>query len=352
MMKKHLLLLPFLLLNLSVQAQNKELSKKDRDNLNIKYYEQIKSTFEKPEYHYSTRPYTPSNYFHPFNFNDEKQATLLDSLKSNSKLKFIRTEKDKRLSLCVTFPKMDVNTFSTIWETKLSLLEAHIYSSGNKEIELTTAFDYAINSIDTYKQNNIIMFNRLKLNKEMTLVDSTLDIDKCHGNVRFKLGFVVGYDSLRLDRSSISKTYKFGDAEIKVIDIIENKVIIQVIHSKIPFTNQNLTLLNFDSIGNNLVMDYKYIEQQSRMNSQQLNPELKKPLFLFTFTLRQVDYEIFKENPEISCEDKSKLFPLRQKNRPFTSYIVYCSYAPLKNSFILFKPIYGNEQILETKLSK
>ena len=42
MMKKHLLLLPFLLLNLSVQAQNKEMSKKYRDNLNVKYYEQIK----------------------------------------------------------------------------------------------------------------------------------------------------------------------------------------------------------------------------------------------------------------------------------------------------------------------
>jgi len=349
-MKKHLLLLPFLLLNLSVQAQNKELSKKDRDNLNIKYYEQIKSTFEKPEYHYSTRPYTPSDYFHPFNFNDEKQATLLDSLKSNSKLKFIRTEKDKRLSLCVTFPKMDVNTFSTIWETKLSLLEAHIYSSGNKEIELTTAFDYAINSIDTYKQNNIIMFNRLKLNKEMTLVDSTLDIDKCHGNVRFKLGFVVGYDSLRLDRSSISKTYKFSDAEIKVIDIIENKVIIQVIHSKMPLSSQQLTLLNFNLIDNVLVGDNIYYNKQSELNAKQPNPKLKKPLFTSMYTIQQVEYEIFKENTELSYEDYKKSFPLRQKNRPYTTYFIYCSYAPLKNSFILFKPIFGDEQIIETKL--
>jgi len=351
-MKKQLLLLPFLLMSLSFHAQNKELSKKDRDSLNLKLYEQVKSTFKKPEYHYKTAPYTPSNYFHSFNLNDEKQATLLDSLKSNTELKFIRTKKDKRLSLCVAFPKMDPKSFSTIEETKLSLVEAHIYSSGNKEIELTSAYNYAGNNIDTYKQNNMIVSYRLRLNKEMALADSTLDIDKCYGNVRFKLSFVVGYDSLRLDHSSISKTYKFGDTEIKVIDIIENKVVIQVIHSKIALTSQHSTLLNFDSIGNNLVNDYRYNQQQSANNAQQPNPALMKPLFTNMYTMQQVDYEIFKENPEISYEDNRKLFPLRQKNRPFTSYIVYCSYAPLKNNFMLYKPIFGNEQILEAKLSK
>ena len=350
MIKKYLMVLSVLILNLSVQSQSTELSMKEKDILKLKLYEGVKSTFKKTEYHYTTVPYTPSVYFHPFNLSNEKKTALLDSLKSNAELKLIQTEKDKRLSLCVSFPQMDIKTFSTIDETKLSLVESKIYGSNNKEVEFTSAYNYFENHIDHYKQNNKILSYKLRLNKELTLVDSRIDIRKCHGNIRFKLGFVVGYDSLRLDHTSISKSYKFGDAEIKVIDIIENKVIIQVIHSKMPLSSQQLTLLNFDSIDNVLVGDHLYYNEQSELNAKQPNPKLKKPLFTSMYTIQQVEYEIFKENTELSYEDYKKSFPLRQKNRPYTTYFIYCSYAPLKNSFILFKPIFGDEQIIETKL--
>lgn len=343
-MKKQLFLLPFLLLNLNIQAQTKEIPKNNTKNFDIRIFNIEKSINERPEYHYNAGPYTPNHYFFPFNLSEEKKAALLDSLKPNTKLKFINTEKDKRLRLRITFPKMDHNSFLSIGETRLSFLEPHIFSSNNKEVELTDKYDYSRNYIGKDNKNNIIMF----LNKEMVLADSTINIKNCHGNVRYKLSFVVGYDSLRLDQSSISKTVKLGDVELKVIDIIENKVILQVIHSKIPLTSQQLKLLNFDFLGNVFSIDYKYYEKQL----QQFKPAVQRPTGETMFTMPKVAYDIFKENPDISYEDYKKTYTLLQKNKPYTSYIVYCSFAPLKNSFMLYKPIYGKEQILEAELSK
>ena len=359
-MKKHpLLLIPFLLLNLNGHAQGKEVPKKDTINssmkfldLNIKFFNNEKSTFQKPEYYYFMVPYNHSRYFHPFNLTEDKKRAFLDSLKSNTELSIIRTEKDKRLSLSVIFPKMDVKSFFTIADTKLSFLETNIYSHGDKKVELNGVSDYTNNNIDPERKNNRIVSIRLRLNKELALVDSTLNVDSLYGKASFKLSFVTGYDSLRLDRTSISKTFQFGDAELKVIDIIENKVIIQVIHSKNALSNQKVDLLNFDSIGNVFDSDFKHYNQPSKANTPGIVPTEQKQSFYSMYTMYQVDYDIFKDNPEISYEEYQKVRPLRQKNKPYINYIVYCSVAPLKNSFMLYKPVYGDEQILEAKLSK
>lgn len=344
-MKIKLFGLLFMLLNLNIQVQNKEALKNSESTI----YKLFKSINEKPEYHYSVGPYTPSHYFFIFNFDENKKTALLDSLKQNTKLDFIKTKKDKRLRLRITFPKMDHNTFITLGETKLSLIEAHVFSSNNKELELTDAFDYSRNNIRADKQNNII----LCLNKEMTLVDSTTNIKNCHGSVRYEISFVVGYDSLRLDRSSISKTVQFGDNKLKVIDIIENKVILQVIHSKTSLISLQLKLLNFDSLNNVLSIDYKYYSKQSALNQlQQINSAVQRPIVEYIFPIPKVAYDIFKENPDMSYEDYKKAFTLQQESKhDNTSYLVYCSFAPLKNSFMLYKPIYGRGQIVQTELN-
>lgn len=359
-MKKHpLLLILFLLLALTVQAQDKGVPKKDMTNssmkfsdLNIKIFNNEKSTFKKPEYHYFMVPYNPSRYFHSFNLTEDKKRAFLDTLKSNTNLRIIRTEKDKRLRLSVIFPKMDVKSFFTIADTKLSFLETNIYSPDDKKVELNGASNYTNNNIDPERENNRIVSIQLKLNKELGLVDSTLNVDSLHGKASFKLSFVTGYDSLRLDRTSISKTFQFGNAELKVIDIIENKVIIQVIHSKNALTSQNVILLNFDSTGNLFDSDFKRYNQPSKANAPGLIPADQNRSFYSMYTIYQVDYDIFKDNPEISYEEYQKVRPLQQKNKPYINYIVYCSVAPLKNSFMLYMPVYGDEQILEAKLSK
>jgi hypothetical protein len=351
---KRLLLLPFLLMNLSIQAQVNEIPKIDKESFSQRIYNEYKSTFEKPQYHYITLPFRPENYFHPFNLSDEKRNALLDTLKSNTVLKMIRTDNGKRLRLSATFPPMGPKDFSCIEEAKLSILETHIFSSANKEAEFNGVRNYESNHIDTKKLKERIVTLQQTLNKEMALVDTNLNTDNLHGKVRYKLSFVTGYDSLRLDRSSISKTFRFGDADIKVIDIIENKVILQVISSKMALTSQHLSLLNFDSIGNLRRDDYRYYNQASRNNAQTRSSgnTLREPLFVGMYSMQQSVYEIFKQNPEISNENYKKVLASKPKEKNRIMYFVYCSFAPLTNSFMLYKPVLGNEQTLEVELSK
>jgi hypothetical protein len=247
---------------------------------------------------------------------------------------------------------MDPKSFLNVEETKLSFLETDIFSSNDKKVELNGVRNYAYNNIDADKKNNRIRSYSLRLNKELGLVDSTLNVDSLQGKASFKLSFVTGYDSLRLDRTCISKTFQFGDTELKVIDIIENKIIIQVLHSKTALTSQTVNLLNFDSIRNVFCNDFRQSILPSKANTQGFIPADQNRSFYSLYTIYKVDYDIFKENPEINYEEYKKIRPLRQKNKPYINYIVYCSYAPLKNSLMLYKPVYGNEQILEAKLSK
>jgi hypothetical protein len=352
-MKKLLLLLPFLFLNPVLQAQMKETPNNGYKNSSQKIFNEYKSTFEKPEYHYITLPFVPNNYFHPISLNEEKTNALLDTLKSNTVLKMVCNENGKRLRLCVTFPKMGSKYFSTIEEAKLSILETHIYTPDNKEVEFIGARNYEYNHIDTEKQHERIVSFRQTLNKEMALSDTTLNISRFHGKAHYKLSFVVGYDSLRLDSSSISKIFRFGDADIKVIDIIENKVIIQVINSKTGLTHQHISLLNFDSIGYLRRSDYRYLSQQSAINAQArlIDKGSQKSLFTGMYSMQQSVYEAFKKNPEISSEDLNKASSLQPKEKKYITYLVYCSYAPLKNSFLLYKPIFGNDHTMEVELS-
>ncbi len=343
-MKIQLFVLLFLLINLNIQAQNKGTIK----NSDITIYKLFKSINEKPEYDYISIPYTPNHYFLTFNLSENKRNALLDSFKANTTLKFIKTEKDKRLRLRISFPILNENSIITMEETKLSFLETNLFSPNNKKVELTDAFDYSPTHIGRDKQNIIIQY----LNKEMIFADSTINIKNCHGSVRYEISFVVGYDSLRLDHSSISKTVQFGDTELKVIDIIENKVILQVIKSKTPLYSQQLKLFNLDSVGTVFSIDFKDHNKFPRNQSQQIHPTAQIPTIKSIFPIPKVAYDIFKENPDISYEEYKKAFTLqRESKHDNTSYLVYCSFAPLKNSFMLYKPVYGRGQIVQSELN-
>ncbi len=98
-MKIQLLLLLFLLQNINIQAQSKEIPK----NSDITIYKLFKSINEKPEYNYTSIPYAPNHNFFTFNLSENKRNALLDSFKANTTLKFIKIEKDKRLRLRIAY---------------------------------------------------------------------------------------------------------------------------------------------------------------------------------------------------------------------------------------------------------
>ena len=319
----------------------------DRDKFN---YENIKSIFGKPIYESRVQTYNLQEILQCMNLTDKDKSIIYDSLKINGRLKIEKGTKSFGLKLELKFPNLynspdnevsTINQFSSniIYNIiKLTLIDSQIYNSLGQKMQVNNSsyINFGRRIIqegnDKHKkyklnQNYITMTNPLS---DSLKVDSLLT-----GSANYKVRLITGYDSIRCNKNNITKNIKLNGTKYKIVDIINNKVILSILQEN-NVDYSELGVVSFDSIGKSLIHHAKF-----------KNYSIANIRF---FVVPKKSYDIIKNNPQMTISEYRKAMSAYSKNEQRQKYIILETDSPLIYDFLIYLPIYGFERHLEFKL--
>ena len=167
------------------------------------------------------------------------------------------------------------------------------------------------------------------------------------GSFLFNSGFVTDYDFIKIDKSSIGKSLFIGDIEFTVIDIIENKIILDF---KQDLKDIKFDFVNLDNKGSKIsqipYFDFEKLKKEGKIPSGTL------PQATGSQTINKIEFDLFKLKPDLSFTDY-KIFAhpkfveiLNSENQKETAdkiwgkkYLLFFSADKIQN-FYLYKPKY------------
>lgn len=148
------------------------------------------------------------------------------------------------------------------------------------------------------------------------------------GNATFKIKLLTDYNTVTLSKDNIGETFALADKKYVLIDIIDNKIILEL------KGNTTIETSEFEVI-------YLSEDRKSEINNGVSG----------RFLMSKRSYEIFK-NKELTLEEFKTLVPEEKELRKLVeeqNYFVLMGVVPIKD-FILVKYVYGHEETIKLGL--
>lgn len=227
------------------------------------------------------------NYKLPWNstlYTEADCKAILDTLAKNGAINIKEGSFSNHvLELNSHFPEFAKNNLMDNF--KLSIKESNITNEDlNLKIQNSGTIFYGSNSSSVYKNGSTKLHRWRTLNATFN-INTNINTEIYKGSVIFESGFVYGYDYVKIKKSDIGTKMKIGNYKFKVIDVMNNTVILD-------FKN-NINLLDFDLINLN--------ENEERLIATNGMSSGAK-------TLYKDIYQKFKENPSLSFDEYKKTF--------------------------------------------
>lgn len=175
-----------------------------------------------------------------------------------------------------------------------------------------------------YGGGNILEVGKYKITRSYNLKNKYSDSTKINGSLLLKIKFVIGYDTINLDKSMNNEKIKLGDNEIEIIDIIDNKIVI-------GGETDNVSLINFIS-KNKIAKELEFGDKGFVSD---------KKLSFSSISIYKSNYKkIIQE--KISKEEFDKQMTMEKLNEVQNEeqYKVIKNVSEIGNQFILYKPRY------------
>jgi len=346
MKKQTIFLILLFLINLTLNAQ--DLNKISADSLELYKtgYKLIKSEFDKPVYNYIYEKYEPQKVFNKINLSKIEMAAVFDTLQANSSISIDKTHYGNYLNLLARFPiSFNYNDLGKIG--RVSILECKLYNRFNKKLKIKAFESANFKKLKPEYVNGKLVANNYIYAMLQTQLEDTTQIDPfCYGTAKYKISFISDNFTINANKSDILKSYNIDNDTIKLIDVFENKVVIEHLHSK---TCDFDTYLQYtDSIGRKATEKPVSIESNSKINSYKDHIVDSSEV---SISMPKEIYELFKNNHEATLEEFISKMIAVKKSESITFYLILHSPAPIDHNFTIYSPIYGFDREYEVKLT-
>lgn len=276
----------------------------------------------------------------------------VDTLISRATLKLEKSEYGYDLVLRSRFPSYfkEKNEVEVI---KFALTTSKLYNSKKELIEnknvgglsfgVEHIFKYNsgkatdLNFTTLYKQNQINNAVNFKNNNELSEIK---------GSAIYNIKFITDYSQVTLSRKDIGAIFKINNIEYKLIDIVNNTVLIALTDSKNLERNNELRLINYDETGSVLVNYGDRELADLKKKNKKINDE-RGGMSDLKGEISQRSFDYFKSNPKLTLEEYKKTFTVEDITNHEGRYIFIQTIAPIKNNFVLYEPVYGIERTFE-----
>ena len=191
----------------------------------------------------------------------------------------------------------------------------------------------------------IVPNNPMRVEFQKRMKDTTNIDSLSYGSVEYEISFVSGYKIINMTRSDISKSFKINDDSVKLIDVFDNKVVLEQIDHHTYCVNKQL--LNTDSIGRKAIIKHKPIESDLEKKTDKESIDYAGESSL---TLPKETYLLFKNNPDVTLDEYISNEKTIEKNKKHIRYILLASPAPINSNFTIYFPIYGFSRVFTVKL--
>ena len=271
----------------------------------------------------------------------------LDTLIKNSKIEIKQgTFSGLSLEFNSSFPNYIDEGLSDIF--KLTIKTNKIINQNKELIKINSngSSGFGSNSISRLK-NGKYYNNKWRTINSRFNIRSEEKKEGLKGTIIFNSGFVIDYDFIKIDKSSIGKSLFIGDIEFTVIDIIENKIILDF---KQDIKDIKFEFVNLDKKGNKIsqipYFDFEKLKKEGKIPSEttfqgtgsQTIYKSEFDLFKLNSNLSYVEYKVFaypKFEEIVNSEDKKET----AKKVWGKKYLLFNSADKIQN-FYLYKPKY------------
>ncbi|MDD4971274.1 MAG: hypothetical protein PHT07_17735 [Paludibacter sp.] len=305
----------------------------------------LKADFEKPKYNYKYEKIDNKKEFGKIELSKSAMESVFDTLKASSKLHINKTIYGVDLNLTASFPKNFNYSYNDLWRiARITIKDYTLHNRFGHELDI---YKSGCTSFPTKPEKTKgEPYNRLYTNFQTRFKDSVAVDPLTQGAVEFEICFVSDYNKIQLTKADILKTFKINNETFKLIDIFENKVVLEQVNDQSICTD--IQLLNMDSTdqipctkNDPLVYDLKTKSYNEPVSYAAVG----------SLTLPKEIYRLFKENPAVTVEEYSLMEKEIEKNKEFTKYIVLTSPAPMNSKFIIYSPNYGFIRQFTVKLN-
>lgn len=168
-----------------------------------------------------------------------------------------------------------------------------------------------------------------------------VSMDGITGTAKYGIEFLTGYDRITLSEEDIGKEFTLDDCQYKLLDIIDNILIIETKCEK----RSNLKVVNFTS--DSKVFDNYSWAKLSEMSTEDKSIQIEGCFGSATQTVSKPFYEMLSNNPKINLDKFIELIDesFFDKERQKTKVVTIRSVAFFENEFLIYTPIYETKEV-------
>ena len=273
---------------------------------------------------YEVIDYDESNYFGELGMGNEIDECV-KLIESTGSLEFAKDW--KRLFL---FFKADLTEhFQNNSKRKIGtkLIEYNLKNSKGEVIELAN--------------NNIGNSSVSEIEHKTQIGFEDVSMEGIKGTVKYGIEFLTAYDQVKLSGEDIGKEFTLDDCKYKLIDIIDN---ILIIESKCD-RRSNLKAVNFTP--DSKVYDNYSWAKLIEMSKEDKSIQIEGCFGSATQTVSKPFYDILANNPKINLEKFKELIDENffdvESNK--TKVVTIRSVAFFENEFLIYTPIYETKEV-------
>lgn len=276
---------------------------------------------------YEVIDYDESNYFAEVGTeNDINECLKL--IENTGTLEFAKDWKSLFLFFkAKTTEHFQNNTKRTIGTT---LIEYDLKNSTGEVIELVN--------------NNIGNSSASEIEHKTQIGFEEVSMEGITGTAKYGIEFLTGYDKVKLSGDDIGKEFTLDDCKYKLLDIIDNILIIETQCDK----RSNLEAVNFSP--DSKVFDSYSWGKLNKMSEEDKSIQIEGCYGSATQTVSKPFYDMLANNPKINLEKFKELidenFFDKESNK--TKVVTIRSVAFFENDFLIYTPIFET-RVVEIK---
>ncbi|MCX2745479.1 hypothetical protein OO013_16485 [Mangrovivirga sp. M17] len=288
----------FILLSININGQ-------EIDSAKIKAVEffkgilyQTNSNLFKKEKLYSKLEEDFSFPWDKLNLPDEKLNTALDSMIENATLSFSENDfMGNGLEFNSYFPQFIESGMLDLYDMKI--IDSELRDKNNNQIKIDEkgSVNFGSKFKAGYRDGSSYSYNWVTVSATFRFEEK--ELDSARGKVTFKALVTSGYQYKKITRSDVGKTLSIDSLSFKVIDMFDNKVVLNFKNKDKTIFN-NLEFINIDDKGNRIkqIPYFEFIKLKKEDKSIKSGPTGEGKITTYAF-----NYNLFKDNPDMTPDE-------------------------------------------------
>lgn len=338
--------------SVAIYSQNKQPTQEEKDMIYSLSYNFSKEVFNTPDFPFKKVKQSIGEILKQVVQPSSIIESSIDTLISRAVLKLEKSEYGYDLLFKSRFPSYykEIENVSIV---DFHPVESKLFNFKKELIKVMNVggTSFGNESFFKYKNGKTTDLNFTTLDKQDQINNSVNfennnELSEIKGSVIYNIKFITGYSQVKLSSKDIGLMFKLNSTDYKLIDIINNVIVIELVDLKNLGRENEIFMVNYDATGNVLV-NYSHQEVQelkkkdNKINTERagynnIKGEVSKRVFL-----------AFKSNPSMTFLQYQNLFLIDDIINDKNKYIFIQTIAPIKNNFILYEPIYGIDRTFE-----